>query len=75
MRPEVRFFRAELPFDDGARRWVLDQRGRERAALERSASPPTVSIDVPPPPDPEGPFELRWTGTDPDDDPLRYSVH
>ncbi|NNF39725.1 MAG: hypothetical protein HKN71_13725, partial [Gemmatimonadetes bacterium] len=70
----VRFFRAELPFDDGAQRWVLDENGRELASFDRSASAPTVRID-PPPSNPQDPFELRWSGSDPDGDPLRYSVH
>jgi hypothetical protein len=65
-----------VPWVDGAARVEIRLNGQVLASRSASASAPSVSVTAPAPGATlaDGPFQLSWTGSDPDGDTLSYSV-
>jgi hypothetical protein len=72
---EEELFVLRVPFPDGATRVSLRRGETELAARTASPNAPTVTITSPAAGDVwEGTRSIRWQGSDPDGDPLTYTV-
>ncbi len=64
-----------IPWTDGAVRLEIRYQGQVVASRSASANPPTVNLTAPGGgPISAGPFQVSWSGSDPDGDTLSYSL-
>jgi hypothetical protein len=65
-----------VPWVDGAVRVEIRHQGQVVASRSASANAPSVNLTSPTDGSqlPDGPFQVSWTGADPDGDPLTYSL-
>jgi hypothetical protein len=64
-----------VPWTDGTVKLEIRLNGVVKASRSASAHPPTVDLTAPSGgPISPGPFQVTWSGSDPDGDPLSYSL-
>jgi hypothetical protein len=76
VRTDHAFFNFSMETPEGVKKVVLKKNGIELASKVLSDNPPTVQITSPKQDQTFGNFvDVSWNATDPDNDPLTYSVY